>query len=116
MINRAAVILKFREPAVKWINDADPIDNSLEITMLSANQDKTVYLIREKDADTPDNLDQWIKTNYKVLFDSELECWYTDERLWPNNRNLNLFYEWFEIECHTVIEDTVDLPIVDDET
>ena len=116
MINRAAVILKYKKPAVTWINDADPVDNNPGITLLSANEDKIVYLIREEDAVTPEILNQWIKLNYKVLFESELEGWYTDEGLWPKNRDLNIFYEWFEIECHTVIEDTVDLPIENDET
>ena len=87
MINRAAVILKYKTPAVKWVNDAD----------------------------TPDIFNQWIKKNFKAFFENELEGWYTDERLWPKKRNLKLFYEWFEVECHSVIVDTVDLPIEDDE-
>ena len=46
MINRAAVILKYKKPAVTWINDADPVDNNPGITLLSANEDKIVYLRR----------------------------------------------------------------------
>lgn len=40
----------------------------------------------------------------------------TDESLWPKKRNLSLFYEWFEMECHSVLIDTVGTPIEDDET
>ena len=54
--------------------------------------------------------------NYEALFENELEGWYTDESLWPKKRDLKLFREWFNVECHTVIEDTVGLPIEDDET
>ena len=115
MINRAAVILKYKTPAVKWVNDVDPINDNPGIIMESINKDRTVYLIRDEDADTLDFLNQWVMKNFKALFENELEGWYTDERLWPKKRNLKLFYEWFEVDCHTVIEDTVDLPIEDDE-
>ena len=54
-------------------------------------------------------------TNYEALFEAELEGWYTDETLWPQKRTLKLFHQWFEVECHTVIEDTVGTPIVDED-
>ncbi len=53
--------------------------------------------------------------NYEALFESELEEWYTDEKLWPKKRDIKLFHEWFEVECHTVIIDTIEGPIEDDE-
>ena len=114
MINRAALILKYKEPAVKWINDADP-DGNPNITLEQVNNERTVYLIRDEDADAPDILKQWIKLNYKTLFESELEGWYVDESLWPQKRTLALFNKWFNYECHTVLVDKVDAPIVDDD-
>jgi hypothetical protein len=116
MINRAAVILKYKNLAVKWINEADPFPDSSTISAESVNQDRTVYLIRNEDADTPDDLNKWIKVNFKTIFENELEGWYTDEKLWPKKRNLKLFHEWFEVECHTILEDTVDMFIGEDET
>jgi len=115
MINRAAVILRYKEPAIKWINEADPYNDNPGITIESVNEERTVYLISDKDADTPEDVEKWIKLNYDVLFESELEGWYTDEELWPKSRSMNLFRKWFAVECHTVIEDTVDSPIEDDE-
>ncbi len=114
MINRSSITLKYREPAVKWINEADPYDDDPGITLKSVNEDRTVYLIREEDADTPDNLKEWIELNYEVLFEHELDGWYTDENLWPKKRTLNLFYKWFDAECNTVIIDTVDSDIIDE--
>ena len=115
MINRAAVILRYKEPAVEWINEADPYNDDPGITIESVNEERTVYLIRDKDADTPADVEEWIKLNYDVLFESELDGWYTDEELWPNNRSIKLFHKWFDVECHTVIVDTVDSAIEDDE-
>lgn len=115
MINRAALILKYKEPAVKWINEADPYEEDPGITMEAVNSDRTVYLIMDHDADNEDVLKEWIKRNFKMIFEHELEGWYTDEGLWPQKRTMKLFYQWFDVECHTVIEDTVGLPIEDDE-
>lgn len=109
-------MLKYKAPAVKWINDADPVCDNPGITIDSVNNDRTVYLIGEQEADGAEELNQWIKMNYEVLFENELNGWYTDESLWPKNRNMKLFHEWFEVECHTVLIDTLDSPIEDDET
>ncbi|MBE9548346.1 MAG: hypothetical protein IMF09_02980 [Proteobacteria bacterium] len=115
MINRAAVLLRYKQPAVQWINDADPVADSIEVSLDSANEERTVYLVSEEDADNPELVNLWIKKNYQSLFENELFSWYMLESLWPQKRNFALFSEWFEIECHTVIEDTAGTPILDDE-
>ena len=113
MINRAAIILKYKLPAVQWINDTDPYNTDSVISLESVNEDRKVYLIMDEDADEPGAIEQWIKMNYEALFEKELKCWYTDESLWPERRDLKLFREWFDVDYHTVIEDTVNLPIED---
>ena len=113
MLNRAAVILKYREPFVRWINEADPYVDDPGITMENANEDRNVYLISDEDGE---NSEKWISLNYKILFQNELEGWYTDESIWPKKRNRKTFNEWFAVECHTVIIDTVGGPLEDDET
>ena len=112
MINRAAVILKYKAPFIQWVNDVDPYKNNPGITLESENKDCTVYLILEDDAE---NLEEWISLNFEQLFEREIEDWYTDESLWPKNRKRKLFDKWFDVECHSVIIDTVDEKIVDDE-
>ncbi len=102
MINRAAVILKYKAPAVQWINDADPGHDDPGISLESVNEESTVYLIRDQDADNPEVFKKWVELNYEVLFEHELDGWYTDESLWPNVLDLKLFHEWFDVECHTV--------------
>jgi hypothetical protein len=115
MINRAAVMLKYKETAVQWIHDTDPSHDDSQISLESANRERTVYLISDHDADDDKALARWIKLNYEVLFEAELEGWYTDESLWPQKRTFKLFKEWFDVECHSVIEDTVGSPIEDGE-
>ena len=112
MVNRAAVILKYKSPMIAWINESDQVEDSPEMTIEEANSDKTVYLISSDDAE---DLDQWLKLNYKALFEAELEDWFLDENLWPKKRTRKVFDEWFDVECHSIIMDTVGIPIVDDE-
>jgi len=100
MVNRAALILKCKDPYKSGI------------TLERVNQDCPVYLINEDDAE---NLEEWISLNFMQLFESQLEGWYTDEALWPKKRNIKLFNEWFDVECHSVIIDTADSEIIDDE-
>ena len=85
------------------------------VTVADTYQDRTIYLIRDEDADDQDALDRWVHKNYKRLFEMELSDWYTDPSLFPKNLTLDLFHEWFEVECHSVIIDTVGGEIYDDE-
>ena len=116
MLNRGAVILKYREPFVRWINEADPIEESPGITADELVNERTVYLISENDSDGQRAVEKWIARNYKALFEAELEGWYTDPKLWPRKRTLAVFREWFTVEYHSVIVDTVGGELYDDET
>jgi len=78
VINRVAVVLKYREPAVRWINEADPYPDHPGITLSEVNQERTVYLIRDEDSDSPVILERWFKLNDRQLFAAEIEGGYTD--------------------------------------
>ena len=96
MLNRAAVLLRYKAPAVAWINDADPCEREPGLTLDRVNEDRTVYLIHEDDADPPTILSSWIEHNFLALFENELEGWYVDESLWPKKRDFRTFNKWFQ--------------------
>lgn len=112
MINRAAVILCYKEPFIRWINESDPNKDDPGVNAEELKNDKTVYLISRDDVE---NIDRWITRNFKVLFEDELESWYTDESLWPKKRDRKTFNAWFDVEWHSVITDTAKGPIENDE-
>lgn len=114
MINRAAFLLKYKAPAVQWINQHGSEDHHQDISLFEINSDRTVYLIAEDIADDPEKLDQWIKMNLQVLFESELDEWFSDSELWPKQLDYTLFQQWFEPECHTMLVDTIEEPIEED--
>ena len=111
MVNRAAVIIKCKEPFVKWVNAVEPNKSTPEVTLEELNKDRNVYLVAEHEGE---NIEKWISKNFKVLFENELEDWYLDESLWPKKRTRKVFDEWFDIECFSVIIDTVGGKIFDD--
>jgi hypothetical protein len=115
MINRAVLILKAKEPVLKWINESDPDNENPGVSLEDINRENTVYLISEADSESPDTLNAWLELNYQTLFESELENWCVEEKLWPQQRTFNLFQQWFSFDCHTIIVDTLDVPIVDED-
>ena len=48
MVNRNALILRYRDPAVRWINQADPSPDGNEITAADVNEERTGYLIDDR--------------------------------------------------------------------
>ena len=110
MLNRTAVILKCKEPFIRWVNKSDSNGKNPDITQSDANEDKTVYLISDDDGE---NIDNWVRLNFKSLFEAELEDWYRDKNLWPKERDYKMFKDWFDVEWHSVIIDTVGEGIVD---
>ena len=84
MLNRAALLLHYKAPAVRWIDDVDPNPSATPVTLEDVNSERTVYLISDEDADSADAVRAWVEVNFRALFESELEAWYTDPDLWPS--------------------------------
>ena len=113
MLNRAALVISYHEPFIRWINEADPVKENPGITMEQANDDNTVYLISVGDGEA---YADWLALNYDVLFENELGAWYTDPSLWPSDRDRKMFDQWLTVERHTVLYDTVEgAPLVDED-
>ncbi len=43
MVNRAALLLRYKQPAVDWINDVDPAKTKRIMTLDEVNEERTVY-------------------------------------------------------------------------
>ena len=112
MLNRSALILRYKQPFVDWINTSDPSPTSRLFTLAEVNGERTVYLIEVEDED---GLAVWLRRHHRELFEEELSGWYTDPKLWPQDRSLKVLQEWCMFELHTVVLDFSDSPIESDE-
>lgn len=114
MLNRVALLLRYKQPFIDWINGVDPDPTSHILTLAEINDgERTVYLIEEVEDET--DLERWMSMNFELLFESELHGWYTDPALWPKVRSLGMIREWCSFELHTVIFDTGGTMLEDDD-
>src|ERR671919_2618461 len=90
MLNRAALILRYKQPFVDWINAADLSPTSHTLTLAEVNQEHTVYLVEVEDQD---ELAEWLARHHGELFEGELNGGYTDPAPWPRGRSLRRLQE-----------------------
>lgn len=111
MLNRAVLIVRYKQFFVDWVNAADPTPTHT-ITVADVNDDSGAYLLEVEDEK---ELDEWLALNGETLFEEILNGWYTDPALWPQDRSLAVFKKWCSFELHTVVLDTGSSPLEDDE-
>ena len=105
-IDRSLIVVKPKQPFLDWVQSVDYAEG---LTLKCIREDSSAYL-------SPQPLDnselsailEWC---YEVLFEAELESWYTDLAVWPQERNMTMFLEWFDVEFHSLVFDLVDAPI-----
>ena len=107
IIDRAAIIIKAKKPAVYWINKVDPMEGKGKISLKDVNTDCQMYLVSD-DIDSEEMAVAWAYKNAEVLLEDFMHGWYQDESLWPKSRDIDLFEKWLEIDYHSMIIDTVD--------
>ena len=112
MLNRSALILRAKQPFLEWLWQLpDPVQPDL--TLQRVNREPQVYLLPQYDMG--DEQEELLRDHYEYLFASQLEGWWTDETDWPSNRDFKMFNTWFEAQFHSMIEDLVGYPLLDDD-
>ena len=102
-INRTAIVVVPKKPFWDWVNGVEPGSES-ELTP-KIKGEGTIYLLPEFDDE--DELEKHLQKISKEVFENELMAWFTDESLWPQNRNWSMFREWFDCRIHEIVHDTV---------
>lgn len=109
MMNRAALVLKYKQPALDWINK---VDETAQLTLEDVNEDGILYLVDEAYGENPRLL---LEKGYLNLWEYELAGWYEEETVWPQKRTPELFEQWFDIEVHSIVEDFMDGPLLEED-
>jgi hypothetical protein len=106
-VNRTVLVVKPKQPFLAWTLSLD--DEIKDLTLESLRKDCTAYLVPEIEFDSDQrHVLEWC---FKLLFDEQLEDWHTEPKDWPQNRNLEMFLEWFEVEFHSLVVDLCDYQI-----
>jgi len=110
MLNRCVVTVRVKEPFMQWLKSLpDPTD----VSKGAVNKDNTAYLLPDLDygVEQEDLLGRF----YDLIFEEQLNGWWTEKKDWPIKRDLETFKNWFNVEFHSVVLDLVDAPLQDDE-
>jgi hypothetical protein len=115
-INRTAVVIKAKQPLVNWINSTPKAkeENRQGFTLAEINEDCEVLLL--PDYDTLNEVLEELRPLKTEIFEDALDEWESNEKLWPQNRSEEMFDVWFGFEIHSMVDDTVDEPIVRDDS
>lgn len=103
-VDRSVAVIKPKEPFHQWLH-AVP-GNDVDLTLDSMRTDCTVILLPE--FVDPEEGVAYLDDIYEQLFKMELASWYEDPALWPADLSLKAFWEWFDVEIHSTVFDSVE--------
>jgi len=102
-IDRIVTIIKPKQPMLDWLIEQADMEQGLTLDEL--RKDCTALLIPI--CDDEEQATQFIADIFGGLFTNELASWNTDETSWPEHRTLEMFFEWFDLEFHSLVFDLV---------
>lgn len=105
LVERDAVVIRARRPFLEWLQSIAEIDTD-DLTLKEINQEATILLIPEME--NMDEVHTYLRPGKVMLMEQELEDWCPDKEVWPRQRSPKLFDEWFRLEYHSLILDTVE--------
>ena len=110
-INRSIAIIRPKQPFVDWANQLP--DAERESSLDDFKADCLAILIPEYNTD--EEAEGYIDEIYEDIFDDLLFGWCTDGSWWPQDRTNEIFWQWFEVELHSIVMDSSTKPIEKEE-
>jgi len=112
-LNRASVCLKPKKSVIDWLKEIDRSIGAEPIGALDPlDENGDIFLIPDEDTiESREDAVKWIEKRWSDFFEFELGKWIIDDQLWPKNRTLKLFRDWFDIEYHSMVWDLGNEPL-----
>jgi len=57
--------------------------------------------------DSDEQAESFIKDIFQDLFELELSSWIVVDEMWPENITYKMFLEWFDVEFHSMVFDSL---------
>jgi hypothetical protein len=102
-INRSVAIIKPKQPFVDWANSV--VDEDVQYSISDFSTDCSVILLPVVDSD--EHAEAFIKDIFQDLFELELSSWIVGDEMWPENITYKMFLEWFDVEFHSMVFDSL---------
>jgi hypothetical protein len=100
-INRAALIVRPKQPYVDWANSMD--DGRPKADLRQLREEPSIYLV--EDIDSLEDFAGLIDEYWEWIFQEQLNGWMRDPEAWPEELTHEMFLEWFDCELSTMIWD-----------
>lgn len=107
-VDRSVAVIKPRQPFLDWLRQVAG-DDMVDVSLENLRADCTVLLLPEFDA--PEQAVAYLDERADTLFRQELASWHEDSQQWPADMSLLAFWQWFDVEFHSLVLDTVDADI-----
>lgn len=101
LINRAAVIVKPKQPFVDWANSLDDDGVKFDPEKMIEHH---VYLIDDI-ADYVFDIEVLVRPFYLMIFEEQLLGWHRVVDDWPADRSFEVFLDWFHVEINSMVLD-----------
>lgn len=98
IVNRGYIIVRPKEQFWSWANQYSEEEFKVEA---GDEIEPNLYLITEDFFE----VEPLIEQNFKNIFKTELMMVTEDEANWPEDRSMDRFAEWFEIEIGSTVMD-----------
>lgn len=102
-LNRSVAIIKPKQPFVDWANSV--VDEDEQHSIADFITDCSVILLPVVDSD--EDAEALIKDMFQDLFELELSSWIVIDEMWPENITYKMFMEWFDVEFHSIVFDSL---------
>jgi len=103
-INRSIAIIRIKQPFVDWANQLP--DTEFKSSLDDFKTDCLAILIPGYQTD---------EEAIGYIFIEKLYGWCTEEEWFPQDRTNEMFWQWFEVELHSIVMDSCMEPIEEEE-
>ncbi len=104
-LNRAALVVRPKQPYIDWANAFDDGGPQYDPDLHQVK----IFLIDEAE-DTRD-IKKVVRRLRPAIFEEELNSWMRDPDVWPPQRTLKVFLDWFQVEACELVLDLGKRPI-----
>lgn len=109
-INRSVVIIRPKQPFLDWLSSEDNESGRNPFSTIRTDK-SNAFLIPEHHITDSTEAQLYIEKCWEEVFEQFLFEWIVEDSLWPQNRTLQMFREWFEMIYAPIIWDVVDEPL-----
>lgn len=108
MLNRSAVVIRYREAFRDWLRSIGVDEEEFE-----DHAERSVYLVGE--CEYPEDQADVLQESAPTIFYEEVAAWHLGSEHYPDFNDFDLFEAWFDTEFFDTVSDALDGPVSKDE-